>query len=449
MKIVICGAGQVGSYAAEQLAGANHNITLIDNDGERLRAIEDSLDVGTLQGNCAEASVLRDAGCADADMLIAATDRDEVNLLTVSLAKGVGTRRTIARVHHRAYFENHGLDYQAHLGIDHLICPEYSTSIAIAQTLRNPGALAIENFARGRIEIQEFEVSPDAPAIDTPLAKVTMPRGTLLLAVTRNQYVFLPDANTAMKPGDLAILAGNTETFQEARRLFHSEKNSRRNVVIMGGPPLAVWLCRSLRSRSFAIRLFETNRARAEELADKLDWVTIIHADPTDPNVFAEENIAHADVFVALLDDDEHNILGSAWAKSMGVDETVVLVQRPKYLHLYKNVNIDRSFSPRHVAVTEIERAIDDRPIKFMASLAKGVLDLFQVSVGSDCKILNKPLKEVSLAPHWIITAIRRGSDVRVPGRDDDIRAGDMLLVAGQHGMDAKLKDIFGVGRAS
>lgn len=446
MNIVICGAGQVGSYAAEQLAAANHNITVIDSDADRLKRIEDTLDVATLQGNCAEAWILRQAGCEDADLLIAATNRDEVNLLAVSLAKGVGARRTIARVHHRAYFENQGLDYLAHLGIDRMICPEYSTSIAIAQTLRNPGALAIENFARGRIEIQEFEVSPKAPAVDTPLSELTMPKGTLLLALTRNKYVFLPDANTALKPGDLAILAGNSDTFQEARQMFHNEKMSRRDIVIMGGPALAVWLCRSLRGRSFAIRLFETDRARAEELADKLDWVTVIHADPTDPNIFAEENIANADVFVALLDDDEQNILGSAWAKSMGVKDTIVLVQRPKYLHLYKNVDIDRSFSPRRLAVTEIERVIDERPIKFMASLAKGVLDLFQVEVGPDASILNKPLKDITLAPHWIITAIRRGDDVRVPGRDDDVRVGDTLLVAGQHGMESKLKSIFGIG---
>ena len=165
MNIVICGTGDVGTHAAEMLATAGHSITVIDVDAKPLRSIEETMDVRTLQGNCAEARVLQQADAKNADMVVAATSVDEVNLLTASLAKGLGATKSIARVHHTAFFERPGIDYQQHLNIDRLICPEYSTALAISRTLRNPGAVAIENFARGRIEMQEFNASASGSAV--------------------------------------------------------------------------------------------------------------------------------------------------------------------------------------------------------------------------------------------------------------------------------------------
>ncbi|MHC4107771.1 MAG: NAD-binding protein, partial [Planctomycetota bacterium] len=180
MNITICGAGQVGSKAAEALGAAGNDITVIDRDGARLRAVADSLDIATYCGNCAQADVLRETGIASADLLVAATDLDEVNLLTATIAKKLGAAKTIARVHHGPFFEQRGLNYEQDLSIDRLICPEYSTALAIASTLRNPGALAIENFARGAIEMQQFPVSKDAPAIGKPLAQLGLPSGSRL-----------------------------------------------------------------------------------------------------------------------------------------------------------------------------------------------------------------------------------------------------------------------------
>ena len=446
MDIVICGAGQVGSHAAQVLAAAGHNITVIDIDPDRLRNVEDTMDVRTLSGSCSTATILREAGTDKADLLLAATDHDELNLLTASIAKGVGAHKTIARVHHSVFFENRGLDYPAHLGIDRLICPEYSTAQAIARTLRNPGALAVENFARGQIEMEEFPVSPKAPALGKPLLEISLPRGTRLAAIKRGSEVFLPEGNSVIKAGDIVILAGNATSFQQARKVFHDDKLALRRIVIMGGPSMAVWLCRALRDRNFSIRLFEVKRARAEELAQKLEWVTVIQADPTDPDVFEEEHIAQADAFVALVDDDEHNILGCAWAKSMGVQHAAAVVQKPSYLHLLAHIGIDRPFSPRMVAVKEIERLIDESPLRRMSSLAEGIIDVYWVRVGAKAKVIGKPLREIKLTPDWMITAIQQGEQVRVPGADDVVRADDTLLAIGRRGMEDKLKKLFAAG---
>ncbi|MCK4873163.1 MAG: Trk system potassium transporter TrkA [Phycisphaerales bacterium] len=443
MNIVICGAGQVGSYAAEVMGADRHNITIIDTDAARLRSIEDSMDVSTLRGNCATAEMLRQAGAGEADLVIAATNNDEINLLTASVAKGIGALKCIARVHHRTFFEERGLDYQEHLGIDRLICPEYSTAQAIARALRNPGALAIEHFARGQIQMQELPVSKSAKAIGRPLSELRLPQGARLVGITRNHEVFLPEAGSVIETGDIIVLAGNSDAFQTARKLFGDPKTTRRRIALMGGPGMAVWLCRALRDRNFGIRLFEQSMERAEQLAEKLDWVTVINADPIDPAVFKEESLAQVDTFVALEDDDEHNILGSAWAKSMGVRQAIAVVQRPNYLHLLGAVGIDRAFSPRMVAVKEIENLMDTSPLRRLASLGDGVLDVYRVRIGEQSHVIDTPLRELTTLSDWIIVAVQHGEDVSVPGANDVIRAGDTALVVGQHGMEQELTAVF------
>lgn len=446
MDIVVCGCGEVGGHAAEVLAQAGHNITVIDQKALRLRKVEDTMDVRTLAGNCADASVLIEAGAPTADLLLAATSSDEVNLLSASIAKGVGVEKSIARVHHRAYFDQRGLDYTRHFGIDQVICPEYSTALEIARALRNPGALAIENFAQGRIEMQEFPVDPNSQAVGMSLIDLPLPTGSRLAAITRQGQAFIPQGTTIIEPDDTVILVGNSQVFQESRKVFQSRKiQTRKKVVIMGGASMAVWLCRNLLERNFSIRLFETNRQRAEELAQKLDWVTVIQSDPTEIPVFEEERLADADFFVSMVDDDEHNILGCALAKSRGVEKVMAVVQRSNYIHLFSHVGIDRAYSPRQVAVEEILNLIDVNPLKWMASLAEGIIDVYRVRVSGASEVVGSPLKDVPLAPNWVVVALQRGEKVRVPGAMDVIEAGDTVLVVGKHGMEKTLRRIFPV----
>ncbi|HRP62233.1 MAG TPA: Trk system potassium transporter TrkA [Phycisphaerales bacterium] len=445
MNIIICGAGEVGSHTAEVLAAQGHDITIIDYNEDRLRSVGELMDVGTLHGNATDAEILREAGAEKADLLVAATDQDEINLLTAMIAKAVGVKKTIARVHRGAFFEGRGLDYRQTLNIDQLICPEYSTATAIARMLRNPAALAIEHFAEGRIDMQEFPVSEGAPALDIPLMTLKLPRGTRLAAVARGKDVFVPDGNTVILKGDRVILVGNDDAFYEARRMFHRADSGKRKVVIMGGNVMAVWLCRALRERNWSIRLFETNRTRAEELAERLDWVTVIQADPTDRNVYMEENLGLADVFVGLLDDDEANIIGAVLAKSLGVLQVISVVQRPNYLDLLGHVGIDRCFSPRVVAAEEIEGVLDHSPLRLMASLAEGFVNVYRVRLPADCPFIGQTLREIKLGTNWVIAAIICESKVWVPTADDVVQARDTVLVVGRHGMEKQLMQLFNV----
>ena len=442
MNIIICGAGEVGTHAAEVLSNRGHRITVVDSNEQRLRGIADSLDVATFEGNCAHAEVLRNPGVPECDLLVAATSDDAINLLTASIGKALGADRVIARVHRGTYFEQRGLDYQKHFGIDTMICPEFATATAIARTMRNPAALAIEHFARGKVEMQEFAVDESAPAAGRPLAELHLPHGARVGAVARGSTVFIPDADTRLAPGDSMVLVANADVFEEARQMFHAEKARHRSVVIMGGPIMAIWLCRILQHRDWSIRLFEKDRKLALELAERLDWVTVLNADPTERDVFQEEQIGNADVFIALLDDDEDNIIGCVLAKSQGVERVIAVVQRSNYLDLLSHIGVDHPFSPRVVAAKEIEQTIDDAPVRVLTNLFAGAIDAYRVRAAEGAALLGKSLRELKISPDYVIAAIRRGENVWVPGGDDTIEKDDIVLVIGRHGMEKQLKQM-------
>ncbi|MEO1235781.1 MAG: Trk system potassium transporter TrkA [Planctomycetota bacterium] len=445
MNIVICGAGEVGRYSAEVLAPAGHNITIIDLDAAKLAQVDDAIDVRSLVGNGTQADVLLEAGTDKADLFIGATNIDEINLLAASIATAVGCERSIARVHHSAYFEAKGLNYADHLGIDHLVCPEYTTAQAIAATLRSPGSHAVENFAKGAIEMQSITVSDDAKACGVALKDLKLPAATLVAAVEREDDAFLPTADTKVDAGDIVTLIGESKAFEKILKLFRPEAAGRLKVMVMGGSTQSVWLCRELRSRNFAVRLFVLRPDRARELAEKLPWVTLINGDVINSDILLDERVAQADAFVACTDDEETNILAGARAKSMGAKSAIAVLQRPTYLHLIGHIGLDHAFSPRSTAVSQIERLLSGESVRQLAPLAEGIADVFEVRVPAlATKVIDQALKDIRFPPRTIIAAISRGETVFVPGADDTIKAGDMVVVISPTESGRELKKMFG-----
>ena len=446
MDIVICGAGEVGRHSAEVLAPLGHNITVIDENAQRLSALDETADVRSLVGNGTRADVLAQAGAGGADLFIAATNIDEINLLAASVATAIGCERSIARVHHSAYYEAKGLDYAAHLGIDHLVCPEYTTAQAIAATLRSPGAHAVEAFARGAIEMQRIAVPENAKGVDVPLCDLKLPKATRLAAVERGDVAFLPKARTKVKPGDLVTLIGEAKSLEKAVKRFKPDAGGRLSVMVRGGATQGVWLCRELRSRNFSVRLFVQRPGRAQELAEKLPWVTLINGDVINSDILVDERVDQADAFVACTDDEETNILAAARAKSMGAKSAIAVLQRPTYLHLIGHIGLDHAFSPRATAVTEIERLISGEAVRRLGALAADIANVYEVRVpGLAKQVLGRPLREVSLPEGAIVAAVSRGDRVFVPGADDQIEATDVVVVIGPPDGECTLRELFGV----
>ena len=445
MDIVICGAGEVGRHSAEVLAPAGHNIIIIDQDASRLAEIDDAIDVGSLCGNGTQADVLLEAGCDKADLFIAATNIDEINLLAASIATGLGCGRSIARVHHSAYYEQRDFAYAKHLGIDHLVCPEFTTAQAIAATLRSPGAHAVENFARGAIEMQTLTVSAKAKACGTALRDLSMPASTLIAAIERDGDAFLPMADSRVEAGDVLTLIGDSRSIEKTLKLFKPDAAGRLKVMVMGGSTQGVWLCRELKNRNFSVRLFVQRPGRAEALAEKLPWVTVINGDVINSDILIDERIDTVDAFVAATEDEETNILAAARAKSMGARSAIAVLQRPTYLHLIGHIGLDHAFSPRSTAVSEIERLISGANVRRLTTLAEGIAEVYEVRVPRlDRPVLGKPLKQIEFPARTIIAAISRGDDVFVPGADDTIQGGDTVIVIGQADCGKTLRKIFG-----
>jgi trk system potassium uptake protein TrkA len=324
-----------------------------------------------------------------------------------------------------------------------LICPEHLTSLEIARAMRNPGSIALEEFALGKLLMQRFPVGRGAPAIGKRLSEVTLPASTRVATVEREDGAVIADAGTTVAEGDFVTLIGETKAFDTARRVFNKDKEKRLHVAIMGETSTAVWLCRTLKRRIFSVRLFVQDRDRAEELSEKLDHVTILGADPTDSATFAEEHVGKADFFVAATDDDEQNILACAQAKSFGVATNIAVVQRAKYLHLFSHVGIDHAFSPRAVAVKAIRHLIDTGPIRSLAVFAKGIAEVYEIRPSKRAKVIGHELRNLKLPPQALVAAIHRGEEIYVPGADDQIHPDDIILVIGPCGIANDLVKLF------
>ena len=443
MNVIIAGAGEVGAHAAEVLSATGHNVTIIDLSADRLRALGDTVDLRTLVGNSAHLRVLEEAGCERCDLLIAATNIDELNLLTAALAKTAGAKQTIVRAHHTANFSLAGTEFAERLGVDELLCPEHATSMAIAQTIRNPGSIALEEFSRGQLLMQQFPVTPGAPSIGKKLSDVVLPASARVATVETESGACIAGAATTVHEGDHVTLIGETKTFDTARKLFNKGKEKRRHIIIMGESSTAVWLCRALKSRLFSVRLFAEHHERAVELAEKLEHVTVLEADPTDASTLADEHIDKVDVFIAVTEDDEHNILACAQAKALGATQVIAVVQRTKYLRLFPHVGIDHAFSPRAVAVKTVLSLIDVGPVRSVATFANDIAEVYKIRPARRAHVVGHELRNIKLPPQAMIAAIGREDCVWVPGADDQVTEGDMLLVIGPVGIQDDLRKLF------
>lgn len=443
MNIIVAGAGDVGGHAAEVLSSSGHNVTVIDLSAERLRLLNDTLDVRTLVGHCDHLEALREAGAERCDLMIAATRIDENNLLAAFMAKALGTSKTIVRVHHTANFSLRGTPIAERLGIDELICPEHLVSLALARTIRNPGSIALEEFGRGQLLMQRIEVTGGAAAVGKKLSEIVLPASARLATVERASGPLLAEANTEIEKGDYVTLIGARKTFDSARKLFNKGKEKRQLIAIMGQSSTAVWLCRALKSHVFSVKLFVEDHARAEELSEKLGHVTVIEGDPTDTATFTDERLEKMDAFIGVTDDDEHNILACAQAKGLGVAVAIAVVKRVKYRHLYPHVGIDHAFSPREVAVKAIQHLIDVGPVRSLARFAENIAEVYEIRPSRRAKVLGHELRNIKLPPQAMIAAMRRGDDVYLPGASDRIAPGDTILIIGPRGIEGDLRKLF------
>lgn len=428
MNIVILGAGTVGTSIAELLCAHQHNVTLVDQSRDALDRAEESLDIKTVCGSACEAITLFQAGVLSADLSLAVTASDEANLVGASLSKAMGARRSVARVFNPAYRDASTFDYRQHFQIDRLLSLEYLTSLELAKGIHMPGLFAVENFARGDLEVQEIAVEAHAKAVGVPLRELKLPQGVRIGLIANAHRTQIPGADDAVAAGDHVTLVGSHEEIEDVKRLFEHRLPPRLNVVIAGGGEIGYNLARLLEQRRCNVLLMEADARRCEYLAQRLKSATVLHADATRRSEMEEARVGKADAFVAATGHDEDNIVCGVEARELGGQRILSVVRRPDYANVLERVGIDIAVSPREVMSRQVLGMVEAGPVVDRSEVSGGDAQVWEVEIPAGAPITAAPLKETVLH-HALIAAIEREGFVQVAGADDQLQAGDIAVV--------------------
>jgi trk system potassium uptake protein TrkA len=429
MKILIVGAGEAGVYLARVLSDEGHEIVIIDHDQSRLATVEESLDVKAVLGHGAAAGVLERAGAWGADMALAVTNDDEVNMLAAFFCKVQGAKRTIVRLKGGENLQYHRNFYKKWLGFDSILVPNELCSQEILELVRAKQAVAVENFADGRIQMRQIQVTPSSKWINQKLARVKMPEQTLVTAVIRGGEITIPSGDTEIAAGDELLIVGHTHAMDGFEKLGGRSGNGETLVVIIGGGELGLSVARSLEYTNTQVRLIEEDRERAEAISDELDEVTVLHGDGTDAVLLREVGADNADVFISACGADEMNLMSCQLAKDMGAKKTIALVKKADYVAIYQKLGIDAAISPRLLLAQKILRYVRSGAISTIAVIGEGKAEVIEIEAMPESKVTGAPISRIGFPRGAIIGAVAREEKVFIPDGSFQIQPGDSCIV--------------------
>lgn len=432
MYTVVIGMGQVGRHVLRTLEFERHGVVAIDADPEVMRDVEENHDVATLVGYGASPKVLKEARAGEADLVVAVTDHDEVNLIAALTAKQMGAERVIARVQGDEWAkctDESGVEYNM-LGVDVVLNPRVLLAQEIAKIARSHGALEVLDFAADRIELVKMKLDKGSRMLHKQLAKLQMPENTLVAAVVRDGEVFVPRGGDPLLPDDQAYIVGLPENILDAEDLFSAQREARR-VAIVGGGVVGKALAMPLVRDGARVTIIERNRERAQQLGATLEGVTVVHGDGTNLDLLMEEEIGRSDLFAAVSHEDEVNLMACLLARRTGVDRTVALCHRPDYMDIYRQLGVDITLSPRVVASDHVLRYSRKSDVKSLTVLEDGKAEVLEMVVAESSRAVGEPLKsrQLNFPSGALICALISRDRVIIPGGDDVIHAGDTVIV--------------------
>lgn len=428
MRILILGGGTVGSSIASLLCNNRHSVTVVDDDADTVKRINDELDVRALTGSASESSVLFQAGAFDADLCLAVTGVDEVNLVAASLAKGMGVRRSVARVYAPVFRDASTFDYQRHFHIDRLLSLEHLSAMELARGIRSPGSVAVESFGRGQLEVQEIMVQDGAECVGTMLKELSLPRTVRIGSILREGRLAIALADNRLQPEDRITLIGGREEIDSVRSKFQTAAEPKRNVVIAGGGETGYHLAQALEGRRFGVVLMEAEQERCEFLAANLKHTTVVKSDATRRSSLEEERAGSADIFVACMGDDENNIMAGVEARELGAQSVLAVVNRPDYANVVGKLGIDHAVSPRRVMAKQVLGLLTTGALVSRTSLGNGGISILEIEVFEDVAATEHVLAKLELPEACLIAAVIQEDYVRVPGADDRLKPGDTVV---------------------
>ena len=438
MRILIVGAGKVGNTLATELLREGHDITIIDQDDEVISKATDQLDVMCVQGNGANASTLMEAEVGRADILIAATATDEINMLCCLIGKHLGAKFAIARIRDPEYGESLQV-LQHELGIDMTINPERATAQEISRMLRFPFASNVEPFAKGRVELVEFLAKEEDVFCGKPLKEVTarhsdLPK-VLYCAVEREGEVVIPGGDFVIEPGDRVHVAGDLVTITHFFRYIGRSAKPVKDIMILGGGRISYYLAKMVEKMNIRVAMFEHNPEKAKLLSEMLPHADIIEGDGTDQDLLEQENLAGMDAFIGLSDRDEENLMTGLFAKTHGVGKVVVKTNRYAYKDVIANLGLENQVSPRIITCNTLLRYVRARvnargtKVEKLYRLVDGKAEALEFIARKGDPYIGVPLRKLSVRKGALVAIILHKGKVIVPFGDDVIETGDHVVV--------------------
>lgn len=444
MKILVVGAGDVGRHLCHILSEKGHDVTVIENSASTATDVDESYNVRVLEGNGSSASILQQAGIDRCDYFLAMTNDDRTNLISASIAKVLGAKVTIARVHDQTYADSSIVNYQLHFGIDFLLNPEALSAVELAKAIRNPGRVAVENFARGEIEVQQVKISPKSKLVGRSLKDIRLEKGVRIGLIQREGSFQVPTADTVLQADDLVTLVGPPQILFEIRNRFEPDiRQDINRVVLFGGTETAIGLIRLLKNPRFKIRIIESDPKVCQRLAERFPEVTVIHGSATSLRLMEEEQIGAADFFVSCTKDDEDNIMTCLQAKKLGARHVQLVINKPDYESVLNSLKatlgLEMVVSPRRATVDEILRYLSEDPYVELATLPGNSGKVVEIRVSPNSPAINREIREIRFPTGAVIVALLHKFQAKVPGADDKILAGDRVVVISR---EDKLNDL-------
>lgn len=436
MNIVVVGNGKVGTTLTRQLAKEGHDIVIVDNNPEVIENLVNMHDILGVCGNASSYDVLMQAGVDRADLFIAVTSADELNLLSCMLAKKIGAKHTIARVRNPEY--GRFLSYmRKELGLSMAINPEYEAANEIYRILRLPEALEVDSFAKGRVDLIAVKLNEGNRLIGHPISQINRYYAAriLICAVERDNKVFIPGGDFVLQDGDKLFITGHSEEMD----LFFKESGTARrkikNVMIIGGGKIAYYLAERLLKLNIEIKIIEKNNKRCLELSEMLPKAVIVHGDGTDQDVLMEEGIQGMDACVALTDNDEENIILSMYATTLSLEKVVTKVNRISFLKIIGNAGIDSIISPKVLTANHIVRYVramqttETNSIRTLYQIVDGQAEAIEFPVTADSLFAGKAIKEIKIKMNNLIACIIRNGRIIYPDGNAVVEVGDNVVV--------------------